>query len=44
MTYHLFAALDWINAHLFRNKIRWPLWLMDWAWDKQATRKEADPR
>ena len=37
MTRYLLATLDWINAHLFRNKIRWPLWLLDWAWDKQAT-------
>jgi hypothetical protein len=33
----LFGSLDWINRHLFRNRITWPCWLLDWAWDRQAT-------
>ncbi len=37
MTCYLFGALDWINARLFRNRLMWPCWLLDWAWDKQAT-------
>ena len=33
----LFGALDWINHHLFRDRIIWPCRLLDWALDKQAT-------
>jgi hypothetical protein len=35
----LFGALDWLQRHLWRIGIRfqWPCWLIDWAWDKQAT-------
>lgn len=33
----LFGALDWINHHVFRDRIIWPCWLLDRAWDMQAT-------
>jgi hypothetical protein len=35
----LFGALDWLQRNLWRIGIRlqWPCWLIDWAWNKQAT-------
>lgn len=35
----LFSVLDWIHERMWRAGIRfqWPSWLLDWAWDKQAT-------
>jgi hypothetical protein len=33
----VFGALDWIALHLFRRRVRWPCWLLDWAWSRQAT-------
>jgi hypothetical protein len=35
--YRIAIALDWIQNMAFRGRIRWPLRLVDWLWDKQAT-------
>jgi hypothetical protein len=39
VTDRLLAALDGIQGLARRAGIRfqWPCWLLDWAWDRQAT-------
>lgn len=34
----VFGALDWIGRHVFRGRVQWPGWLLEWAWSRQATR------
>jgi len=39
LCWKLLGLLDSIQRHLGRAGVRfqWPCWLLDWAWDRQAT-------
>ena len=42
LCWKLLGLLDSIQRHLGRVGVRfqWPCWLLDWAWDRQATPHE----